>query len=262
MARYFCRRRTWGRKKGLFPYRPMGRKEARNYFGNISTMQRSARRLAVAPNTLLSNVYNTSSPFPKGMITKQSYSEVLNLTAGTSGVFGTEQVYILNAMFDPDYSVGGHQPYGRDTLSSIYSRYKVLGVYIDVTFYSPSSGSSIATGIKLSPNDQLTNPLQGATLNQVIEGNNTVVKYLPTTGSQKTHFRAYFPMHKLLQLSKLQFKADSTVYDTPVGQNPSRSVYMRLAVCDATGSSAGTCVASVKITMLTYWHERKQLPQS
>lgn len=43
--------------------------------------------------------------------------------------------YRANSVFDPDLTATGHQPYGRDLLSTIYLRYKVLSAKCTAVFY-------------------------------------------------------------------------------------------------------------------------------
>lgn len=267
MARYYTQRRFrkrygWRSRRGLLGYNRMSRKVLRN----DEAFARGQLSMGFTPNkhfprTTLKNVYQSPYPFPTSQIVRQTYSEAFTFNVGTTGTFGTEKAFVLNAMYDPDYGTGGHQPYGRDTLAAIYDRYKVLGVFIDVTFYGPSS-NTFATAVKLSPEDQLGNTLQGQTVSAVMENNNTVVKFISSAGSQKNRYKAYFPMHKLLQVSKLQFKADIDNYDAPVGSNPSKSAYLRMAVADSNLGSTGTVAGAISLTFVTYWHERKQLAQS
>lgn len=264
MPRYFRRSNRWGRNRGLPQFRRISRKDYnaldRQYRDYKSFRQTHKKN--TFPRTLLTGIYNSPSPFPKTLIARQSYSEVINMTVGAGGLFGTEKVFMLNSMYDPDYDVGGHQPYARDQLAQLYHRYKVLGVFVDVTYYGAST-NTVACGVKLSPEGQIASGvLQGRKINEVAEVNNCQVKYLTSTGSQKTKFKAYFPMWKLLQITKLQFKSDSTAYDADVGGNPIKSAYMRLAIADSALGSVATANCAVTLTFVTLWHSRTQLAQS
>lgn len=76
---------------------------------------------------------------PRRLVTLK-YAQYTSLTvaAGVASV----QTYNLNSLFDPDRTGSGTQPYGYDTLASIYNRYRVLSTRWKVTFL-PTTGSYI-----------------------------------------------------------------------------------------------------------------------
>lgn len=73
--------------------------------------------------------------FPDRLKTKLQYCDVLDLTA----VAGTPALYQyrLSSLFDPDLTSIGHQPMWFDQLAAVYTRYRVLGAKITVTFIPP-----------------------------------------------------------------------------------------------------------------------------
>lgn len=60
------------------------------------------------------------APFAPRYITKMKYSE--NVTTAGTGVYA----FRLNSVFDPNLTGVGHQPYGFDTLSTVYNKYRVI----------------------------------------------------------------------------------------------------------------------------------------
>lgn len=85
------------------------------------------------------NLTVLGDPFPIRMRTRLRYAQTNSLTAGSTGLFGTERVFRLNSLYDPDLTGVGHQPYGYDTLATLYVRCKVHAVSVLLTFTDPSA---------------------------------------------------------------------------------------------------------------------------
>lgn len=88
---------------------------------------RAARRKRAGKTTLV----NTSglSPLPSKFVTKLKYAEAVTVT----GVGMQNYRWRMNSLFDPNYTGGGHQPYGFDQLCgapgiALYNRYRVFKV--------------------------------------------------------------------------------------------------------------------------------------
>jgi len=50
-----------------------------------------------------------------------------------------QYLYNLNSLFDPDRTGTGHQPYGRDTLATLYAKYRVWKCTWKITFIGNST---------------------------------------------------------------------------------------------------------------------------
>lgn len=83
-----------------------GRRVGKRRFGAV-------RRPRVVVNRAL-------HPIPQRFITKMKYSEAVNTDANGRFVFN------LNSIYDPNRTGVGHQPYGFDTLATLYNRYRVI----------------------------------------------------------------------------------------------------------------------------------------
>jgi len=68
--------------------------------------------------------------FPAEMTVDEKYTEVRNLQA-VSGAYAFE-VFRMNSTFDPDFTFVGTQPYMRDQLAGIYTKYRVNAFGFDV----------------------------------------------------------------------------------------------------------------------------------
>lgn len=61
------------------------------------------------------------------------YYERVTPTAPAAANVVNEYIFNLNSIYDPNVSGGGHQPYGRDTLATLYERYRVYKVKYCIT---------------------------------------------------------------------------------------------------------------------------------
>jgi hypothetical protein len=69
---------------------------------------------------------------------------------------GSNQIYNLNSLYDPDRTGSGHQPYGFDQIASMYNRYRVLRTKYKMVF--GASSMTYHVGVVLS-NGLLSTPV-------------------------------------------------------------------------------------------------------
>jgi hypothetical protein len=192
------------------------------------------------------------------MRTNLTYSEMLTLTSGAVGTFGTERVYRLNSLYDPDFTGAGHQPYAYDQLSAIYAKYKVHAVTIDLTITDPIVDANIVAVSAQGPNQ--TAVLTGALWGTLGERPDTWVRPINAGGGQVMNMKKTFPMHVLMALTKSQFAADIDTTSAAISANPSATPWLRLAVANLTAAS--TVIAYLRITYHAEMYERTVLSQS
>lgn len=84
---------------------------------------RRAARMAVAKGQSIVRVLPSLGVIPQVSINTMKYSESFSIT-NTLGVYNS-YIYNLNSIFDPNRTGTGHQPYGHDTLATLYNRYLV-----------------------------------------------------------------------------------------------------------------------------------------
>lgn len=214
-----------------------------------------------------SGLLTSPSPFPlvwKGC--KQRFGDSYKLYTGAGGTYGSAVAYSINDMYDPRQSVGGEQPYARDTMVTLYDRYKVTGVTVQVEFTTPNI-NGIICGVMFN-NPTNTSVLTGNVPAYIRELPNAASHIVADTGKQKWVFRKHFPMWKVLGVTKLQFEADIGIYDALSTGSPSLTAglaTMRLAIANidtAGAASAGDITANTVITMHTDWYQRKSLARS
>lgn len=71
-------------------------------------------------------------PFPGTMRAVLRYSETAFLNPGAGGT--AHALWRANSIYDPNYTLGGHQPYGHDTFEAIYNHYRVIKATAKVTW--------------------------------------------------------------------------------------------------------------------------------
>jgi hypothetical protein len=198
-----------------------------------------------------------ASPFPQrwnGLLTYATNS-ALAVSAGT-GVFGAENVFRLNSLFDPDYTFAGHQPYGFDTLTSVYNSYLVTACTVDMTFTDPTiDGLVVCAVAQPSLGSQY---LAGVDPPRALEWPVTARAFLNNTGEQKVRFKRRFVMHELEGISKIQYDCSLASYGALYTANPTLAPWLRVAVASLDAAASGQCRFSVALTYEVQMYQRAQ----
>lgn len=61
--------------------------------------------------------------------------------------FSSAIVFRINSLYDPEFSVGGHQPLGFDEWSVFYNKYLVLGAKVRADCFATSTTTTISNAI-------------------------------------------------------------------------------------------------------------------
>ncbi len=209
----------------------------------------------------LGSKYNTNQPFPPKTAHKLNYVQTFKLSTGAAGIFGIEQVMRLNSLFDPDFTGVGHQPYGFDTLATIYNKYKVLRVNLRLEWTNPVA-DGVACGYMFTAPDA-GGALQGVNLDQANERMNVRVGHLNASGSQKLVQNIRAPIHTVSGLSRLQLNADVDQYSSSMITSPARQPFLHIAAANVDNTDPVTTVMlTIKATYHCRFWQRLTLPQS
>jgi len=203
-----------------------------------------------------------ADPFPPRRFVKFTYGQLISLSNGAAGVYGTGQTFRLNSLFDPDLTGVGHQPYGYDQVSLVYQKFKTFRAEVEVTFLNQSA--SLLCGLEvLGPDD--TAVLAGVAPEYPLERPTGECLPLPGAYLSPTRFRKIIDMHQVIGMSKLAFDADLDGTCHQVGANPLRPVTFKIAVAEPTGTlgqGAVTVQAMVRITYHAMCWSRETQAQS
>lgn len=114
---------------------------------------------------------------------KLKYSDAFNLAsdATLTSYTGSQYVFRLNSLYDPDLTGTGHQPYGFDQYAALFNRYKVDKVTVDVIFTTPGGSYDMACLVAIRPPQNSTS-LSNVFFASLSERPEVEFHHLPTTG--------------------------------------------------------------------------------
>jgi len=188
------------------------------------------------------------------------YCDTFTLTVGTGGVLGAEHIFRLNSLYDPDFTIGGHQPYGFDQVAALYRKYRVDGCRFEVTLTNASE-DGLAVMLMLQPSDG-TYALAAAGTAYALEKPGCIMEVLNDSGSQVKKIDQHIQIHDIEGLRKAVTDADLTEYSAAVGANPTKFPYLRMAACSLANNTGGTVQVMVKLTFDAKFFERTILTSS
>lgn len=152
-------------------------------------------------------VLSSLQPFPSRQIVKMKYSQAVTTNVGNAYNY----LFNLNSIFDPDRTGTGHQPYGHDTLQTLYSRYRVISCSFVATAYS--GAQPVRFGVIPTNN--------AVTFGSIAEmSENPRARFglqVPNSPAVKVKGKVYLPA--LMGRSKAQYVADDR-YQADFGSNP------------------------------------------
>lgn len=159
------------------------------------------------------------------------YAENIS-TSLTTGV-GSNQVFRLNSIFDPNAAVGGTQPYQYDMFATAYNRYRVLRCGWKVTFAAAAAGYQAVVGpvngsIAVNVSDLVT--LTAACMLPYA----TYVVY--NLGAMPKTVTGRQPLNKINGTSLVEFLADDR-FEAQIGANPAEVLSLNIGVYNPTGST-------------------------
>jgi hypothetical protein len=202
----------------------------------------------------------SADPFPPLMNTKlrYAYNFQLDSATGFAQIFGTEQVFRLNSLFDPDLTNTGHQPFGYDQLTPIYGRYRVRACEVEVEFFGSNTDDLVAALTVQS--GQNTTALGGSSLAAAHERQSVATRAVPINGDNRWKFRETFPIHQIEGLPK-GVTDNSPDYQAVVTASPAAQCYLRLAVATQVNTTKA-CQCSVLLTYHATMYDRISFAQS
>jgi hypothetical protein len=192
-----------------------------------------------------------ADPFPPRRVLQLTYANNLSISSnGTAGLMGTAQTYRLNSLFDPDLTGTGTQPYGYDTLATIYQQYKVNRVRVSMDFL-PGDPTYVGTVVAVLVPSAATLPtLAGANIDTFLDKPFTTFVPIGTNNTQPRRINFDLPIHMIDGLTRSQLANDLTNYSAFVTASPTSTP--RLTFAFASSGTVGAFGIVVKTTITFY----------
>lgn len=202
--------------------------------------KRKPRRKTGLVNTAL-------QPIAQRYICKMKYSEIFNQAA-----ISPHLKLNLNSIYDPNRSGTGHQPYGHDTMQTLYNRYRVISCSYVIRGYSGTDAVRFAA---LAANE-LVSP---TTVSEMVENPRARFKHAFPNGQQGV-IRGSVYLPSLVGRTKAQYMADDR-YQATMGSDPSE-----LAILNVFGQNlldgSIQVIYTVELTYTVELFDVKNLAQS
>lgn len=208
--------------------------------------KRFPKKKGMVRKTHLTN--HALQPIAQRYICKHKYSEAV-LTDATLGNY----IFNLNSMYDPNRTGTGHQPYARDTMATLYNRYRVIAVSYRVT-----SGSSATSTQQFAVIPSSGSMPTVSNLDQVKEMPRSRTAFCSPGESKVVYGKVNLP--SLAGVSSSTYKADDR-YQALSTQDPTEQLYLNIFG----GSSTGVLqqiAANVQLEFLVEWFDPIELGQS
>lgn len=181
-------------------------------------------------------------------------------TSATKYQFGSELLFRLNALFDPDNSSSTHQPYGFDQMAALYDKYIVHSVRVVVMAQSPAQQANIAIAYSVQPSSS-PYTLVGAILQDVAEKPQNEIAFLDSVGTpSRTEFT--FNMWDIQGTTKKQYLDEIDLNAALVTANPAQMPLFRIAAANIQSASAIAVASLVRVEFDCEFFQRTILAAS
>lgn len=193
---------------------------------------------------------------PSGMSSTQvanlRYAFSTSLTATTT-LAGS--AFRCNSCFDPEVSLGGHQPMGYTTWSSLYNHYVVLGSKITIRWVSPDANTTPSIcGVYTT--DTETFPYSDA--GGFMEARRGMTRDLPSGNTRQITTVGKYSPKKFFNIKDV--KDNLLRLGALVGADPSEEAYYMVWLQAHTGTV--TWYLTISIDYIVLFSEPKDLAQS
>ncbi len=191
--------------------------------------------------------------FPDSMRVKLRYSDKIEFnTVGLANF-----IFRMNSLFDPQFSIGGHQPMAFDQLSALYDKYFVYGCSMKATWLncSPTDGANVYAQWKDSSVTETVETslrerpwVKRASLSPNVGGNPRAV------------MTSYITTKTLAGLQHLE--SDEPSYNAPISTNLINQHFLVLYGIGVPASAATVLNLEIELTYYALMYDRDRPPQS
>lgn len=192
-------------------------------------------------------------PFKNHTIVTMKYSQFISVTTA-SGVYN-ETAFRMNSIFDPDFTGGGHQPYGYDAYATFYNKYRVLKMKYKIVGQLSSAAVSVLTVL---PNNNTT----ASAGNAELAAESTYGKFglLSGVGAEPVTIKGSIDLARFNGRTKQAYHADD-LFEAIYNQSPSEIMTLHVGIGGATATTT-TLLGIVEIWYTVELFDPLQLAQS
>lgn len=193
-------------------------------------------------------------PVSDRYFTKLRYSEGIDWTITFAN---TLYNYVFqSSIYDPDVTATGHQPLWRDTLATMWNRYRVLGIGYKIMWRCTNTGQITIGYVQHS-----STSTADTNYNTLIERNTTKKVYMDAANSGRgnNYVSGYLSVAKAYGMTRTQFNADDD-FDAAIGANPTKLAYLILYASSRSAGAAAQC--QVELTYYVEFFDRVNIAGS
>ncbi len=198
---------------------------------------------------------------PVNKISRLLYGDVVRLDPSTGSI--ASYAFRANSCFDPDYTSGGHQPYGFDEAMTFHTHFTVLGAKINVRPLATSGGNQgpMMWGIRKSGLLDISTFTSYSYLIEV-PGNKPIkpISHIITRDRDNNYIRKTYSPKKDLNI---KFPVDDDTLRGNSTSNPSEDYFFMLfALCPDAAVNPTYVDFEVRIEYIVSFNEPKVFAQS
>lgn len=197
------------------------------------------------------------SVFPENYKFKARWAvnSTLSSAAGID-VFGTDKVFNLNSIYEPESGNTNHAVLGWTELANIYRRYRVTGVKYELVVYDPNV-ETMAVGIWVQPPENTFN-MAGQTVQTMAEKGNMNIRFIANTGQQVIRHTKFHRLNNICNVRKTVLFNNET-YSALMTANPAKVPTLKLASANTTSGTVQSLRYKLIVTYYGIAFERKAL---
>lgn len=257
--RIIRKNRKYGKKRvsrRVSGYNPDGDRNGYRMAGSLA--KKSKVQFALRKDlTYISPKLGLTGCMPQSLFTQHRYCEEIALASDNlTGYTGSQYVFRLNSLYDPNLTGVGHQPQGYDQMAQFYNTYRVykVDIYVRVTAIS-HTGLYLCTAI--TPFN-VSYDLGLKQQSEILENTNTNA-YDGFVGNVAVQNNVYIAD---IEGQKRQAVFDDLLFRAKTDANPANVSFFRLAMGSTDLTTGAAMRVMVGLTFHTMWSDRISLPQS
>lgn len=191
---------------------------------------------------------------PRFKLAKLEYTQTEGLpNIAAASLYQRE--FRANDLYDPDYAVGGHQPYGFDQLMAQYYHFTVLYSRCQIELVDNTEARNSCYHIWIvGAAGQLSSTFAASGVNGILEERPHTAALSPTAGNASRRDRAvsvFLDMSAQFRKSPANLIGDSR-FQGDASTSPTEDVLFAIGGYHPTGGAVNYGDAQIRIT-LTYW---------